>query len=344
MRAVSYAAYGAEPELLDLPDPVCPPDGVVVRVEATGVCRSDWHAWRGHEEVPLPMVPGHEYAGRLVAVGPELEGWAVGDRVTVPFVLGCGRCARCRAGEQQVCPDQQQPGFTLPGSWADLVAVPSAATNLVRLPDGVDAVTAAALGCRVATAFRAVRWRGRPEPGDWVVVHGCGGVGLAAVMVAVALGAVVIGVDPSPRGRALAAELGAHAVVDPTDVDVAAYVRDLTGGGATVSLDCLGHPEVAAASVRCLRPRGRHVQVGLLLGEAARAVPMDVVVARELDVLGSHGMPSGDYPELLAMIGDGSLDPARLVRRTARLDDGPALLRDMDDPAVAEGITVLVTS
>lgn len=342
MRAVSYAAYGAEPELLDLPDPDCPADGVVVRVEATGVCRSDWHAWRGHDPVPLPMVPGHEYAGTVAAVGPDVAGWAVGDRVTVPFVLGCGRCAWCRVGEQQVCPDQEQPGFTLPGSWAELVAVPSAEANLVRLPDGVDPVTAAALGCRVATAFRAVRRRGRPEPGDWVVVHGCGGVGLSAVMVAVALGAVVVGVDPSPRARALAAELGAHAVVDPADVDVAAYVRELSGGGAAVSLDCLGHPAVAEASVRCLRPRGRHVQVGLLLGDDARAVPMDVVVARELDVLGSHGMPSGDYPEMLAMIAAGALDPRRLVRRTASLAEGPALLEAMDDPLAAEGITVLV--
>lgn len=341
MRAVSYAAYGAPPEVVDLPEPACPPDGVLVRVEATGVCRSDWHAWRGHEPVPLPMVPGHEYAGHLAAVGEEVAGWEVGDRVTVPFVLGCGQCRWCEHGEQQVCPDQQQPGFTRAGSWAELVAVPAAQANLVRLPDAVDAVTAASLGCRFATAYRAVRWRGRVQPGEWVVVHGCGGVGLSAVMVAAALGARVVGVDPSAEARALATTVGAEQVLDPNEADAVARVAELTDGGAAVSLDCLGHPAVAEASVRCLAPRGRHVQVGLLLGEHARSLPMDVVLARELDVLGSHGMPSGQYPELLAMLADGRLDPRRLVHRVVDLAEGPAALRAMDEAPAHAGLVVL---
>lgn len=341
MRAVRYTAYGEAPEVVDLPAPGCPPDGVLVRVEATGVCRSDWHAWRGHDPVPLPMVPGHEYAGTVAAVGADVAGWSVGERVVVPFVLGCGLCSWCRAGEQQVCPDQQQPGFTRDGSWAELVAVPAAAANLVRLPDDVDPVAAAALGCRVATAFRAVHVHGRPAPGDWVAVHGCGGVGLSAVMVAAALGAVVAAVDPSPAARAMAASLGAHVVVDPTEGDPAEHVRELSGGGAAVSLECVGLPVTAAASVACLRPRGRHVQVGLLLGEHARSLPMDVVVARELQVLGSHGMPAGGYVDLLAAVSDGRLDPSRLVTRTRDLADGPAALRALDDPAPTPGVTVL---
>lgn len=341
MRAVRYDAYGATPEVLDLPEPGCPPDGVVVRVEATGVCRSDWHAWRGHDPVPLPMVPGHEFAGTVAEVGTEVRGWAVGDRVTAPFVLGCGSCTVCRRGDQQVCPAQQQPGFTRDGSWAQLVAVPSATANLVALPDGIDAVAAAALGCRVATAFRAVSTHGRPAAGEWVAVHGCGGVGLAAVMVAVALGAVVVAVDPSADARAMAAGLGAQVVVDPTTADAADHVRQLSGGGVEVSLECAGHPTSVAASVGSLRPRGRHVQVGLLLGEAARSLPMDLVVARELEVLGSHGMPATQYADLLALLASGAIDPARLVTRVLDLDAGPAAMRSLDDPVPTPGVTVL---
>ncbi|GAB3653496.1 zinc-dependent alcohol dehydrogenase family protein [Nocardioides korecus] len=341
MRAVVYDAYGATPEVRDVPEPACPEDGVVVRVGATGVCRSDWHAWRGHDPVPLPMTPGHELAGTVAAVGSSVSRWSVGDRVTVPFVLGCGRCAFCRAGDQQVCPDQQQPGFTFPGSWAQQVAVPAADANVVRVPDSVDLVAAASLGCRFATSFRALMTHGRVEQGQTVVVHGCGGAGLSAVMIAAALGARVLAVDPGAEARRRAAELGAE-VVDPVGLDLVPHLQDLTDGGPHVSLDAVGHPAVAAASVASLRRRGRHVQVGLLLGDAARAgLPMDLVVSRELQVFGSHGMPAGEYPAMMAMISAGTLDPRCLVGEVIGLDDAPAALAALDDPSAAAGITVV---
>ena len=233
MRAVQYARYLEVPRLVELPDPACPQDGVVVRVGATGVCRSDWHAWAGHDPVPLPHVPGHELAGTVEVVGAGVRNWSVGDRVTVPFVCGCGRCTCCLDGDTHVCPDQTQPGFTGPGSFADLVAVHAADTNLVRLPDGLDFVTAASFGCRLATSYRALVTHGRVAPGDWVAVHGCGGVGLSAVMVAVALGARVVAVDVSEDALTRARELGAVATV--RDDDPAAAVREVTGGGAHVS-------------------------------------------------------------------------------------------------------------
>jgi alcohol dehydrogenase len=343
MRAVVYDAYGARPEVCEIDPPPCPADGVVVRVQATGVCRSDWHAWRGHDPVPLPMVPGHELAGILDQVGADVSGWSVGDRVTVPFVIGCGRCEFCAAGEQNVCPDQVQPGFTYAGSWAELVAVPAARGNLVRLPDGVDVVAAASLGCRFATSFRALVTHGRLAEGETVAVHGCGGAGLSAVMIARAIGARVIAVDPGPEARRRATELGADEVVDPGEhPDVAARVRELSGGGVHVSVDAVGAAAVAAASVRSLRRRGRHVQVGLLLGaDAAAGLPMDLVVAQELQVLGSHGMPAGDYPAMLALIASGALDPRRLVGAVVGLGDAPDALVAMDDLSVAAGITVV---
>ncbi|HET6533421.1 MAG TPA: alcohol dehydrogenase catalytic domain-containing protein, partial [Actinoplanes sp.] len=215
MRAIRYDAVGAEPRFTEVPAPGCPADGAVIEVRATGVCRSDWHAWRGHDPVPLPHIPGHEFAGVVAEMGRDVRSFAVGDRVTSPFVNGCGRCAWCRTGRAQVCPDQTQPGFTHPGSFADLVAVRAADLNLVRLPDAVDFVAAAALGCRFATAFRAVVAQGRVAAGERVAVHGCGGVGLSAVMIAAALGAEVTAVDPSPAARDRALAVGARWATDP---------------------------------------------------------------------------------------------------------------------------------
>ncbi|MET1003948.1 MAG: alcohol dehydrogenase catalytic domain-containing protein, partial [Propionibacteriaceae bacterium] len=291
MRAVVYDAIGEQPVVREVPPPVCPADGVVVAVGATGVCRSDWHAWRGHDPVELPHIPGHELAGRIVEVGSAVRHFRVGDRVTVPFVCGCGVCETCLAGDAQVCPNQTQPGFTGPGSFAERVALHAADANLVALPDAVDLVTAASLGCRFATAFRALTAHGRVGAGDWLAVYGCGGVGLSAVMIGVALGARVVAVDISPPALALAADLGAEATVNSSQVDPAAAVRELTGGGAQVSLDALGSSQTAVASVRSLRRRGRHLQVGLLLGDQATPpLPMDLVLSRELELYGSHGM------------------------------------------------------
>src|SRR4051812_37016875 len=325
MRAVVVDTFGSVPQLRDVPDPPCPPDGALVRVEATGLCRSDWHVLAGHDpDVTLPHVPGHEFAGVVAEVGREVRGWRPGDRVTAPFVNACGRCGPCRAGEQQVCARQVQPGFSYWGSFAELVVVERAEVNLVRLPPEVDAVAAAALGCRFATAFRAVAHVGRAAPGEWVAVHGCGGVGLSAAAVAVAAGARVVAVDVRRTALDLATSAGAEAAVltepgeDP--LVVAARVRDAAGAAVALSLDALGSPATCAASIACLAPRGRHVQVGLLpeaLGWPA--VPMHLVISGELEVLGSHGMAAWRYPELLGLVAAGRPRPADLVTRTNRL-------------------------
>lgn len=343
MKAVVFEEYGVVPTLGVVEKPACPEDGVLVRVRATGVCRSDWHAWKGHDPVALPHVPGHELAGVVDAVGPSVTRWSTGDRVTVPFVCGCGRCEYCLAGEAQVCPDQTQPGFTGPGSFAELVAIHAADTNLVRLPDGVDFVTAASLGCRFATAYRALTAHGRVRAGDWLAVHGCGGVGLSAVMVGVTLGARVVALDVSEAALERARELGAETRVNAREVsDTAGAVHALTAGGAHVSIDALGSPETAAASVRSLRRRGRHVQVGLLLGErSAPPLPMDQVVARELEIYGSHGMAAADYPAMLQMVASGTLRPDLLVGKVIGLADAGEALAAMDGPADGAGMTVI---
>ena len=341
MRAVVVSAFGAPPELTEVADPACPADGVVVSVEATGLCRSDWHGWMGHDEdIALPNVPGHELAGTGVETGPLVTRWMPGDRVTTPFVLACGRCGACGRGDGQVCADQRQPGFTQWGSFADLVALPRADLNLVRVPDGVPADVAASLGCRFATAYRAVAHVARVRADETVVVHGCGGVGLSAVMVAAALGARVLAVDPDPVSRSLAEQLGATPV-PPGDRDQA--VAALTDGGADVSLDAFGSRTTLAASVACLRARGRHVQIGLLGGDdASPPVDMGRVLAQELQLLGSHGMPASDYPELLARIADGTLQPGRLIRDRIGLAEAAPRLTALGEPgAGVGGMTVI---
>ncbi|MFW5468588.1 zinc-dependent alcohol dehydrogenase family protein [Knoellia sp. CPCC 206435] len=343
MRAVVYERHGEPPALREVPEPVCAPDGVVVEVRATGVCRSDWHAWRGHDPVSLPHIPGHELAGVVAEVGSEVRRWHRGDRVTVPFVVGCGVCEHCRAGDAQVCPDQTQPGFTGPGSFAERVALGAADANLVALPESVEFATAASLGCRFATAFRAITAHGRLQPGQWLAVHGCGGVGLSAVMIGVALGARVVAVDVSRGALDRARELGAEHVVDARSApDTAAAVRELTGGGAAVSLDALGSVTTAVASVGSLRRRGRHVQVGLLLGAASTPpLPMDRVVAHELELYGSHGMAAHEYPAMLELVADGTLRPDLLVGEVLSLEGAGAALAAMDHPPTTPGMTVI---
>jgi alcohol dehydrogenase len=345
MRAVSYAAYAEPPLVIDVADPSCPQDGVVIRVRATGVCRSDWHAWLGHDPVPLPMIPGHELAGTVEIVGSRVSRWKIGDRVTVPFACGCGHCELCAVGDTHVCPQQTQPGFTGWGSFAEFVAIHAADTNLVALPDSIDYVQAASLGCRFATAFRAVVSQGHLNADQWLAVYGCGGVGLSAVMIAGALGARVVAVDVYDAALQAARAAGAVSVVqaaglDPTDV--AAAVIDATAGGAHVSIDALGSPATLTASVMSLRPRGRHMQVGLLLADQANPpVPMGRAIARELEILGVHGMPARDYPEMLAFITAGKVDVSRLVGRVIGLDEAPAALMAMSQPATLSGMTVV---
>ena len=340
MRAAVLHAFRAPLELEQVSEPVLPPDGAVVEVRATGLCRSDWHGWMGHDaSIRLPHVPGHEFAGVVGRVGPEVRGIRPGDRVTAPFCCGCGACEPCRLGHTQICERDYQPGFTGWGSFAERVLVPVADLNCVPLPDELGFEAAAALGCRFMTAFAAVGERGGVRPGDWLAVHGCGGVGLSAVMLGAALGARVVAVDVAPGPLARAAELGAAHTIEAEGA--AETIRELTGGGAHVSIDAIGSAATAAASVRSLRRRGRHVQVGLLAGdEREPRVPMAELISRELEIAGVHGMPVRDYPALLRLVASGAVDPARLTGRRIGLEEAGAALAAMDRPA--EGITVIV--
>jgi alcohol dehydrogenase len=333
MKAMYYDVFGQVPEIRTLPDPTPTDGGIVVKVEATGLCRSDWHGWQGHDpDIKLPHVPGHELAGVIVAKGKSVLRHRIGDRVTVPFVSGCGHCGECQSGNSQVCVEQFQPGFTHWGSFAEYVALDFADHNVVTLPEQMDFATAASLGCRFATSFRAIVDQGKVRGGEWVAVHGCGGVGLSAIMIASALGANVIAIDIDDEKLAFARSIGAVATINGLAVaDVPEAVREITKGGAHVSIDALGSTVTCINSIRNLRRRGRHVQVGLMVGShALPPIPMGQVIGQELEIYGSHGMQAWRYESLLSMVASGKVQPQTLISRRITLAEAVPALMAMD--------------
>ena len=339
MKAAVMHAFGKPLELTAVPDPAPPEGGVVIQVEACGVCRSDWHAWQGHDPtIKLPHVPGHELAGTISELGRGVKGWQVGERVTVPFCCGCGLCEICAEGSTHLCHHEYQPGFSGWGGFAEYVALPYAETNLVRLPETLGFAEAASLGCRFMTAFHALTAQGRVAAEEWVAVHGCGGVGLSAVMIAAALGARVVAVDIDAEKLNAAEALGAeHTVLSTYPVK---EIQALTGG-VHLSLDALGSAATCRNSVRCLRKKGRHVQVGLLLGEGKPVpLPLGEVISKELELIGSHGMPARSYPKLLELIASGVLNPQKLIAKTIPLAEAGAELAAMGSFA-QRGVTVI---
>ncbi|MBT8220213.1 MAG: zinc-dependent alcohol dehydrogenase family protein [Bacteroidia bacterium] len=324
MKAIYYTEFKGPIELKQVDDPVPDQNGVVVKVSASGLCRSDWHGWMGHDaDITLPHVPGHELVGTIVEIGKDVHRFEIGDRITVPFVCGCGYCPQCATGNQQVCDHQSQPGFTHWGSFAEYVAIDYADTNLVRLPDTITDVTAASLGCRFITSYRAVVDQGQVLKDQWVAIHGCGGVGLSAIMIAKAYGAKVIGIDIHEESLQLAKKIGAHyTILSRKPEELVKEIHAISSGGVHLSIDALGSTQTCINSVRSLRKRGKHIQVGLMSGNHSQTnLPMDLVLARELEIIGSHGMQAHRYPEMLDLIEQGRLKPELLVERTISLED-----------------------
>lgn len=333
MKALIFESFKAPLSVKNVPDPIPSPDGVVIAVKATGLCRSDWHGWMGHDDdIVLPHVPGHEFAGVITAVGKQVRKWKPGDRITVPFVCACGSCPECQSGNHQVCDHQFQPGFTHWGSFAEYVAIDRADVNVVALPDDMRFVTAASLGCRFATSFRAVVAQGKVSGGQWVAVHGCGGVGLSAIMIATALGANVIAVDIADDKLAFARSVGAVETVNAlNNQHVVQEIMEISKGGVHVSIDALGSPSTCFNSIDNLRKRGRHIQVGLMVGDHKHPkIPMNKVLSNELEIYGSHGMQAYNYGLLLDMIKTGKLSPDKLIGKSISLEDAALELPDMD--------------
>ncbi len=342
MKAAVLTQFRAPLEITTVASPDCPADGVVLRVLACGVCRSDWHAWTGADsDIALPHIPGHEYCGEVIAVGPNVTRWKVGARVIAPFILACGQCLACQSGHQTTCPTQILPGFTAPGAFAEEVAVAHADVNLTALPDMIDPALAAALGCRVTTAWHALTGRAALQAGEWLVIWGAGGVGLSALMLARALGARVIVVDVTEDKLAYARAHGADFAINAHEPDVIAQIHAVTEGGAHLAIEALGIETTTRNALLSLRKLGRMVQIGMPAGaHTEMTLPMDVVYSGQLAIYGTRGMPAHRYPSLLNLIETGQVDLWPILSRWISLSEASHELAAFDGPT-PPGVAVI---
>ncbi|SEB14729.1 alcohol dehydrogenase, propanol-preferring [Thalassobacillus cyri] len=320
----------------EMPDPECSEEGVVIRVEANGVCRSDWHAWMGDWdwwETSFPHVLGHEFSGVIEETGKHVKRFKRGDRVIVPFTNGDGTCTHCLSGHHNVCENVQMPGFTSWGGYGQYAHVPNADINLTKLPESIDFRVGAGMGCRFMTAFHGITDQAAVRPGEWVAIHGCGGLGLSAVQIATALGANVIAVDIDDKKLTFAQKLGAVATINARKDNPAKVLKEITKGGAHVSIDALGITQTCQASLLSLRKRGRHLQLGFTTKEEAGMipVPIDLIVQSEIQIAGSIAMPPSQYPYMLNMVENGKLDPGALITDTVSVEEVPEVFEQMSD-------------
>jgi D-arabinose 1-dehydrogenase-like Zn-dependent alcohol dehydrogenase len=315
----------------DVADAEPGPEGVLIRVEANGVCRSDWHAWNGDLKREFPLIMGHEMTGVIEEVRPSVTRFRKGDRVVVPFAGSDGTCEHCQSGLSHLCDHPLIPGKTYSGGYAEYVGVPLADRNLVALPDEISFTEGAALGCRFMTSFHGLVDQAKVGPGEWVVVFGCGVVGLSAINIASALGAQVIGIDVNPGNLDLAKRLGAHFVVNSREANAVEAVMDLTRTGAHVSVDALGIAETCVNGILCLRKGGRHLQIGITTKEEAGyiRIPIDVIVYKELKVIGSLGMAAHRFSSMLPMIVQGRLSPGKMINREISLSEVGSIFESM---------------
>ena len=347
MRAAVMEATRKPLVVREVADPSPAPNGAVIRVEANGICRSDWHLWTGDWTwlgiaPQFPHVGGHEFCGVIEDVGREVTRWKKGDRVLVPFSQGDGTCEWCRTGHHNLCDTPLAPGFAYWGGFGRYVAVPFADVNLVGLAESIPFVDAASMGCRYMTSFHGLVERARVQAGEWVAVYGCGGIGLSAVQIAAALGANVIAVDVSDEKLAFAKEVGAAATVNAQATEPPAAIAEITRGGAHVSVDALGVAATCRNSILSLRKRGRHLQIGLTTSaeQGQISVPIDLLVLKECSIVGTVGMEAPGFGAMLRMVEAGRLRPGKLVHEKVKLEETSKVLESMDRFANV-GVTVI---
>ena len=319
----------------DVPDAEPGALGALIRVKANGVCRSDWHAWIGDIKRNYPMIIGHEMVGVVEEVMPGVTRFKKGDRVVVPFSGSDGTCDYCLKGFSHLCDNPLIPGKTYPGGYAEYVGIALADRNLVPLPDEISFTEGAALGCRFMTSFHGLVDRAEVQAGEWVVVYGCGGIGLSAINIASSLGCRVIGVDIHPANLELAKGMGAAFVVNSRETKPVEAVMEITKGGAHVAVDALGIAETCVDGILSLRKAGRHLQIGITTKNEAGyiSVPVDLMVYRELKLIGSLGMAPHRYASMIPMIVQKQLTPGKMVSGEISLSEVETVFESMTKSA-----------
>lgn len=301
MRAAVFHGPGRPLHVGDVPRPLPGPGDALVKVAACGFCHTDLH-YLDHG-VPTakapPLILGHEISGVIEELGPGASDRSLGDRVLVPAVLPCGVCDFCRSGRGNICPQLRMPGNHIDGGFAEYVRVP--ARDLVPLPAELDLARSAVIADALTTPYHAVVHRARVRSGDWVVVVGCGGVGINAVQFANAAGANVIAVDLRPEKREAARRLGACATLDPAGFpDLGREARKISGGGADVALEVVGKPETVSLALSTLRRGGRLCVVGY--SDSVVPIPLNRLMFFEYEIVGSLGCRPVDYPRVIEMV------------------------------------------
>jgi len=312
----------------DVPKPTPDKDGILIKVKANGVCRSDWHVWKGGQ--PEGRILGHEFSGIVEEVGKDITKFKKGDRVVVPFTGSDGTCPYCLSGKSNLCDARSSPGGNYNGGYAEYVAVPKGDRNVMHLPEEIDFRDASALGCRFMTAFHGLADRAKVLPGEWVAVYGCGGVGLSTINIAMAMGANVIGVDINDANLELAKEMGAVYTINSREIEPVEAIIEMSKGGVDVSVDALGINETCLNSVRGLKKDGRHLQLGVIAdGGGNVPLPVNEMLMKEIKFIPAFGMPAHRFPSLLSLVSQGRLTPGKMVTREVSLSEVNGLFEDM---------------
>jgi 6-hydroxycyclohex-1-ene-1-carbonyl-CoA dehydrogenase len=335
LRAAVLKELGHPLEVAIVADPEPAAGDAIVAVAACGVCHTDLH-YLDHgvpTAKPPPLILGHEISGTVVARGADAN-VTIGARVLVPAVLGCGRCAACRTGRENVCAHLVMFGNHVDGGYADYVAVP--AHQLVPLPDDLPLLESAIIADALTTPFHAVVNRGRVRPGARVAVFGCGGIGLNVVQMAAAVGANVVAVDTNPKRTAFARTLGAQHTL-AGGPNAAKELRALTAGGADVTFECVGTPITQEQAFDATANGGRLVLVGY--SPQAMSLNSGRTMFREMEIVGSLGCPAVDYPRVVEMARQGRVRVSELVTGRYALADINAAF---DALRAGEGIRSIV--
>ncbi len=317
--AILYAAK--EPlRVEEIPTPTPGAGEVLIKVAACGLCHTDLH-YIDHGTPTFkkpPIILGHEVSGTIAGVGAGVTDWKEGDRVLLPAVYGCGTCAMCRTGRENVCERMVMFGNNVDGGYAEYILAP--AKDTLSLPDELPLIESAIIADATTTPYHAVVNRGQVKPGDRVVVFGCGGIGINVVQVAAAVGAQVIAVDIADQKLEWARELGAHITLNSTKFErIDKEIRKLTGGGADIGFEAIGNPVVQSQTFNSLRTGGRFVVVGF----ASKPMQLNTgkVMYREMEIIGSLGCRAVDYPRVIELARQGKIKVKKLVTARFSLDD-----------------------